>query len=285
MSEAAFTQYLREATRYPLLTKDQEIILARQVQIWLHDESATPSQKRAGRRAYEKLIRCNLRLVVSVAKRFANRMKRSEMLDIVQEGNCGLAHGIKKFDPERGYALSTYVYWWIRQSITRYLSCHDRVIRLPSHAVEMLAKLQFWIPEFERSHGRRPSLEECAEQCKTTPDRMQLYMDNAGDSISLDCKVLGSDGDNSLIDLVSDDTDLMEDLELMVRGDYIVSMLNELDEIDRQIVVGHFALNGGEPKTLQAMGKELGVSRERVRQRLNKAMVKLRYLSTKCTAL
>jgi len=285
MSEAAFTQYLKEATRYPLLTKDQEILLARQVQIWLHDENATPSQKRAGKRAYEKLIKCNLRLVVSVAKRFALRMKRSEMLDIVQEGNCGLAHGVKKFDPERGYALSTYVYWWIRQSVTRYLSCHDRVIRLPSHAVEMLAKLQHWIPEFERAHGRRPSVEECAEHCKTTPDRMQLYMDNAGDSVSLDSKILGMDSDSTLVDMVSDGTDLMEDLEMTVREDYISQMLKQLDEVDRKIVIGHFALYGGEAKTLQAMGKELGISRERVRQRLNKAMVKLRFFSTKCSAL
>ena len=130
MASDSLAQYLREAARYPLLDKSQEILLARQVQTWLHDENATPRQKKAGQRAYEKLIKCNLRLVVSVAKRFSGRIKRSEMLDIVQEGNCGLAHGIKKFDPERGYALSTYVYWWIRQSVSRYLSCSDRVIRL-----------------------------------------------------------------------------------------------------------------------------------------------------------
>ena len=96
MASDSFSQYLKEATRYPLLNKTQEILLARQVQTWLHDPEATPRQKRAGQRAYEKLIKCNLRLVVSVAKRFSGRIKRSEMLDIVQEGNCGLAHGIKK---------------------------------------------------------------------------------------------------------------------------------------------------------------------------------------------
>ena len=121
----AFSSYLNQTSRYPLLTKEQEIILARQVQAWINAENPTETEIRAGKRAYEKLINCNLRLVVSVAKRFSNRIKRSEMLDLVQEGNCGLAHGIKKFDPEQGYALSTYVYWWIRQSISRYLSCGD----------------------------------------------------------------------------------------------------------------------------------------------------------------
>ena len=198
MASDSLAQYLREAARYPLLDKSQEILLARQVQTWLHDPEATPRQKKAGQRAYEKLIKCNLRLVVSVAKRFSGRIKRSEMLDIVQEGNCGLAHGIKKFDPERGYALSTYVYWWIRQSVSRYLSCSDRVIRLPSHAVEMLAKVRAWSPTFQEIHGRMPTIAECAEHCKTSPERMRLYMDNANDSISLDSRVSATENDSSL---------------------------------------------------------------------------------------
>ena len=116
-----FTQYINEIVRYPLLTKQQEIMLARQVQTWINNEEATPRQIKQGQRAYHKLINCNLRLVVSIAKRYVPRAKRTELFDIVQEGNIGLAHGIKKFDPERGYALSTYVYWWIRQSISRHL--------------------------------------------------------------------------------------------------------------------------------------------------------------------
>ena len=285
MGSDSFAQYLREATRYPLLNKSQEIMLARQVQTWLHDPDATERQKRAGRRAYEKLIKCNLRLVVSVAKRFSGRIKRSEMLDIVQEGNCGLAHGIKKFDPERGYALSTYVYWWIRQSVSRYLSCSDRVIRLPSHAVEMLAKVRAWSPIFLEAHGRLPTLEECAKHCKTSPERMRLYMDNANDSISLDARVSAKENDSTLIELVAGDSDLMEDLEMVVRSDFIDQMLMALDPDDRKLVVGHFALDGGEPMTLSAMGKMIGVSREGARQRLNKALRKMRVLASKCSAL
>ena len=140
----------------------------------------------------------------------------------------GLAHGIKKFDPERGYALSTYVYWWIRQSVSRYLSCSDRVIRLPSHAVEMLAKIRAWSPTFQESHGRMPTLEECAEYCKTSPERMRLYMDNANDSISLDSRVSAMENDSALIDLVAGESNLMEDLELVVRADFIDQMLAAL---------------------------------------------------------
>ena len=285
MASDSLAQYLREAARYPLLDKSQEILLARQVQTWLHDPEATPRQKKAGQRAYEKLIKCNLRLVVSVAKRFSGRIKRSEMLDIVQEGNCGLAHGIKKFDPERGYALSTYVYWWIRQSVSRYLSCSDRVIRLPSHAVEMLAKVRAWSPTFQEIHGRMPTLAECAEYCKTSPERMRLYMDNANDSISLDSRVSATENDSSLIDLVAGESNLMEDLELVVRADFIDQMLGVLEPVDRILVVGHFALDGGEPQTLSALGKVVGLSRERTRQRLNRAIRQMRVLASKSRAL
>ena len=279
------SQYLNEASRYPLLTKNQEILLARQVQIWLHKEDATPREKRAGQRAYEKLIKCNLRLVVSVAKKFSGRMKRSEMLDLVQEGNLGLAHGIKKFDPERGYALSTYVYWWIRQSVSRYLSCSDRVIRLPSHAVEMLAKLRAWTPKFQEIHGRRPSIEECAEYCKTSPERLQIYIDHGNDSISLDNKC-GKDSDGStLIELMTDGIDPMDGLDMAVRVDYIDSMLGRLKNDDRVIVMRHFGLNGYPQATLQEIGKDLGVSRERIRQRLLKIMRRLHIIANKTSCL
>ena len=271
--------------RYPLLTKDQEILLARQVQAWINADEPTKAQVRAGKRAYEKLINCNLRLVVSVAKRFSNRIKRSEMLDIVQEGNYGLAHGIKKFDPERGYALSTYVYWWIRQSISRYLSCSDRVIRMPSHAVEILAKLRNWGPKFESVHGRQPTLEECAEYSKTTPERLRVYMEHSSDSVSLDINLANGDGDSTLMDVVSDGSDLMENLEMLVRSDYVDDLLHELSEIDRAIVVKHFSMEGGDPMSLQAIGNELGISRERVRQRLARSITRMRAFSYKISAL
>ena len=254
-------------------------MLARQVQTWLHDSTATNAQKRLGKRAYEKLIKCNLRLVVSIAKRSNGRLKRCEMLDIIQEGNCGLAHGIKKYDPERGYALSTYVYWWIRQSISRYLGCNDRLIRLPSQANEVLSRLRTWAPMFENIHGRPPTSQECANHCKISLERLRMYMDNSLDSQSLDTRLLMNDGDCSLVDVVGTDDNPMDDLLQHAQSDHIASMLERLDPIDRQIVVGHFALEGGEPKSMMFIGKELGITGKSCRQRMQQAMEQMRELS------
>ena len=277
----SFSQYLREIARYPLLTKDQEILLARSVQAWIASENPTPRQIKVGQRAYQKLINCNLRLVVSIAKRYTNRCRRTEMFDIVQEGNMGLAHGIKKFDPERGYALSTYVYWWIRQSITRFLSTHDRMIRLPSHAVEILGKLRHWKPVFEGERGRPPTLEECAEFCKMSPGRLKEYLDKAEDSISLDAFVRASDDEVTLMDAVSDKYDLFDDVQWAIDVEQVSVLMAHLNDREKYIVAGAFALEGGEPKTFQAMGKELGMSRERARNIYHRAVRHMRLKANK----
>jgi len=281
----AFTEYLNNAVRYPLLTKNQEILLARQVQTWLQAENPTRIQIRNGERAYQKLINCNLRLVVSVAKKFRNRAQKSDMLDLIQEGNMGLAHGIKKFDPERGYALSTYVYWWIRQAISRYLACSDRVIRLPSHAVEMLSKIKIWSPQFFMVHGRYPNLEECAEHCKTSVARMQVYFDNSFDALSLDAKIATTDGSTELIDIVTDGEDIMEDLHMNVRTNYLQDIIDRLEGLDKEIVINYYGLNGVPAVSLKEIGDKLGISRERVRQRHNRAMLKMRVYASQISAL
>jgi RNA polymerase nonessential primary-like sigma factor len=273
----AFTKYISDILRYPLLNKEQEILLARQVQEWLQAENPTKRQQRVGERAYHKLVNCNLRLVVSIAKRYAPHAKRTEMIDIVQEGNMGLAHGVKKFDPERGYALSTYVYWWIRQAITRYLSCSDRVIRLPSHAVELLSKLRQWKPQFEAIHGRAPMLEECAEFCGTNPSRMRDYLDRSFDCDSLDRVV--TDGDALLLDVISDGEHPMDQLEESFAGFELEEMLGHLDDVDRSIVEALYALKGGDPASYLKVAKEHGMSRERARQRCHRALTRLRVLA------
>lgn len=281
----AFSDYLANIVRYPLLTKNQEIMLARQVQVWLQAEEPTKAQIRSGEKAYKKLINCNLRLVVSVAKKFRNRINKSEMIDLVQEGNIGLAHGIKKFDPERGYALSTYVYWWIRQAISRFLACSDRVIRLPSHAVEMLSRIKLWSPQFHAVHGRYPNIEECAEYCKTSVDRMRVYFDNSFDALSLDAKISGTDGDTVLIDIVSDGVDIMADLDMVVNANYLTDVVNKLEGVDREIIVNYYGLNGLPVLSLKEIGDKVGISRERVRQRHNRAMLKLRVYANQTCAL
>ncbi len=276
----SFTLYLQDIARYPLLTKDQEILLARSVQQWIGNESPTKRQVKIGERAYQKLINCNLRLVVSIAKRYNNRCRRTEMFDLVQEGNMGLAHGIKKFDPERGYALSTYVYWWIRQSITRYLSTQDRMIRLPSHAVEMMCKLRNWRPLFYGEHGRQPTLEECAEHCKTSPSRLKEYIDRSEDAISLDGFVRSADDEITLMEGISDGSDLFEDVQWGIDSDQVSDLMEMLSPQERYIVASAFAVDGGEPKTFQAMGRDMGMSRERTRNIYHRAIRKMRVKAT-----
>lgn len=278
-----FSQYIKDILRYPLLTKDQEILLARQVQDWVNNENPTPKQVRLGQRAYHKLINCNLRLVVSIAKRYTPHARRTEIFDIVQEGNMGLAHGIKKFDPERGYALSTYAYWWIRQAITRYLSCHDRMIRLPSHAVEVLSKIRQWTPRFYFEHNRYPTREECAEYCGINLKRLEDYLERQNDCMSLDKVNTNTDGDVTLLDSITDGEHPMDNLDMLLSRDEVTDLLAHLDEVDRKIVEGVFAFYGGEPKTYIKVAKELGISRERARQRCQRAMARLRVLANRNT--
>ena len=277
MNVDTFSDYLAEIGRYPLLTKAQEIMLARQVQVWLNAEDPTPREVRMGKRAYEKLINCNLRLVVSIAKKFRTRVSKAELLDLVQEGNIGLSHGVKKYDPERGYAMSTYVYWWIRQGITRYLSCSDRIIRLPSHAGETLAKLRKWTPDFFLIHGRTPTLQESADFCEVSLEKMKLYVDNAYDAGSLDSKVSKTDGETTLLNLVSDGADdLMNKVETSVRLQAMDILLERLKPDDRDLVAKYYGLDGHTPMTLLRLSKEQGVSRERIRQKISVSMRRLR---------
>jgi RNA polymerase sigma factor (sigma-70 family) len=274
-----FTEYLKDIVRYPLLNKEQEILLARQVQVWVTSENPTEREIKTGKRAYQKLINCNLRLVVSIAKRYTLRSRRTEMFDIVQEGNIGLAHGIKKFDPERGYALSTYVYWWVRQSISRYLSYHDRMIRIPSHAGETLAKLRQWAPQFELAHGRPPTLEESAEYCDIAPKRLREYLERSEDCISLDKISPSLDSEHTLLELITDGAHPMEQLDNLFCGDTVDRLLMTLNPVDRTIVERVFAFDGGDSQTYIKISKELGMSRERVRQRCHRALRKLHVLA------
>lgn len=274
-----FSEYIKDIVRYPLLNKEQEILLARQVQVWVTSENPTEREIKVGKRAYQKLINCNLRLVVSIAKRYTLRSRRTEMFDIVQEGNIGLAHGIKKFDPERGYALSTYVYWWVRQAISRYLSYHDRMIRIPSHAGEILTKLRQWAPQFELSHGRRPTLEESAEYCATTPRRLREYLERSEDCLSLDKVANGLDSDLTLLEVITDGEHPMEKLDNLFCSDTVDRLLMTLNPVDRTIVERVFAFDGGEAQTYIKISKDLGMSRERVRQRCHRALKKLHVLA------
>ena len=201
--------YLESISRYPLLDKNQEIMLGRRVQAWLNDPAPSPLVVRSGRRAQDKMIQCNLRLVVSVCKKYVRHNDRSELLDLIQEGTIGLTRGVQKFDPERGYALSTYVYWWIRQAVNRYRQYHERMIRLPGGGTDAIAKSRVFIYKFTAEHGRRPTLDECAEHCKITPRRMRDYLRQQDDCCSLDVRSNRGEGNALLDHQAADDLSLI----------------------------------------------------------------------------
>ena len=276
------SQYINSIARYPLLTKTQEIMLGRQVREWLDTEEPTPQQVRVGKRAYEKLINCNLRIVVSIAKKYMPRARRTEMLDVIQEGNIGLAHGIKKFDPERGYALSTYIYWWVRQGITRHLNYHDRMIRLPCNGVDLLNKLRYWLPQFQQEHGRMPTQDEYAEYLEVSKDRVNDYLRHVYDCASLDQKARTQTDDGStLLELLPDQREHpMQSLEWAIGIGALDVLLERLSPEDQQMLKMYYGMDGYKTHTLAEIGRTFGVSRERIRQRHNKSMLKLRILST-----
>ena len=270
------SDYLEAISRYPLLDKNQEIILARRVQRWMNDPDPSPAVARSGKRAQDKMIQCNLRLVVSVCKKYTRQLNKSEMLDLIQEGTIGLTRGVQKFDPERGYALSTYVYWWIRQSVNRYRQYHERMIRLPGGGTDAIAKSRVFIYQFTAEHGRRPTIEECAEHCKITPRRMRDYLRQQDDCCSLDVRSNRGEGNSLLDHQASDDEDMLDRIAFDLGSQFLIDQLSELSDSERFVVEHHYGIGKDTPLSIAAVSRLKGVSRERTRQIHERALVKLR---------
>ena len=270
------SDYLEAISRYPLLDKNQEIILARRVQRWINDPDPSPAVARSGKRAQDKMIQCNLRLVVSVCKKYTRQLNKSEMLDLIQEGTLGLTRGVQKFDPERGYALSTYVYWWIRQSVNRYRQYHERMIRLPGGGTDAIAKSRVFIYEFTAKHNRRPTVEECAEHCKITPTRMRDYLRQQDDCCSLDVRSNRGEGNALLDHQASDDEDMLDRIAFTLGSEFISDQLAVLSETERFVVEHHYGIGKDSPLSIAAVSRLKGFSRERARQLHERALVKLR---------
>ena len=275
---STLTSYLETIARYPLLDKNQEIILGRRVQRWLNDPNPSPSVIRSGRRAQDKMIQCNLRLVVSVCKKYVrHRNHKSDLLDLIQEGTLGLTRGVQKFDPERGYALSTYVYWWIRQAINRYRQYHERLIRLPGGGTDAIAKTRVFIYKFVAEHGRRPTVEECAAHCRITPSRMKAYLRQQDDCSSLDIRTNRGEG-NALVEVIQDedDEDMLDRIAFDLGAQFLCDQLSQLSESERFVVEHHYGIGKDTPLSIAAVSRLKGVSRERTRQIHERALVKLR---------
>ena len=261
-TEDPVRMYLKEIGTVPLLTAEEEYALAMKKQEG--DEYAK-----------QRLIEANLRLVVSIAKRYTGR--GMSFLDLVQEGNLGLIKGVEKFDPEKGFKLSTYATWWIRQSVTRALADQARTIRVQVHMVETINKMSKMQRKLTLELGYEPSVKELAEHLDMTEEKVQEIMQIAREPASLETPI-GEEDDSNLGDFVADANVLSPEgnVESVMLREHIDSLLDDLKERERQVIVLRFGLEDGHPRTLEEVGREFNVTRERIRQIEAKALRKLR---------
>lgn len=303
MTDDAVGAFFKEMARYPLLKADEEVELANQVcflnsverlKAQLHESSGTlptreqladvlemtpqelTRQLRQGEAAKRTMIRSNLRLVVSIAKRYLNR--GVPFLDLIQEGALGLNRATEKFDPNKGYKFSTYAYWWIRQGITRTIANDARTIRLPIHIVEKLNKLKKTHRELRRTLHRNPTELELAEALNISLENVRNLQQVRRQSLSLNHRV-GKGEDTELLELLEDGTTRSPETQMsdsMMRQEIAGVLTDVLTEREKEIIALRYGLTTGEPRTLEEVGRVFSLSRERVRQIQTKAMRKLR---------
>ena len=261
-TEDPVRMYLKEIGTVPLLSADEEMVLAKR-------------KAEGDEHAKERLIEANLRLVVSIAKRYTGR--GMSFLDLVQEGNLGLIKGVEKFDYTKGYKLSTYATWWIRQSVTRALADQARTIRVPVHMVETINKMSKMQRKLTLELGYEPSVTELAEALEMSEDKVMEIMQIAREPASLETPI-GEEDDSNLGDFVADNNVLTPEgnVESVMLREHIDALLGDLKERERQVIVLRFGLEDGHPRTLEEVGKEFNVTRERIRQIEAKALRKLR---------
>ncbi|MFF4997849.1 RNA polymerase sigma factor [Streptomyces flavotricini] len=284
-----FRQYLREIGRIPLLSAAEEVELARRVEAGLFAEEKLGNSPDLdlrlaldldklvvmGRMAKRRLIESNLRLVVSVAKRYVGR--GLTMLDLVQEGNLGLIRAVEKFDYARGYKFSTYATWWIRQAMSRALADQARTIRVPVHVVELINRVVRVQRRMLQERGYEPTAEEVAVHLELTPERVLEVLRLAQEPVSLHAPV-GEEDDVALGDLIEDGdaASPMESAAFFLLREHLEAVLSTLGERERKVVQLRYGLADGRPRTLEEIGRIFGVTRERIRQIESKTLNKLR---------
>ena len=284
--------YLKQIGKVPLLNAEQEVELAKRIEAGLFAEEKLNSGMKLsttargdltwiaedGRRAKNHLLEANLRLVVSLAKRYTGRGML--FLDLIQEGNLGLIRAVEKFDYTKGYKFSTYATWWIRQAITRAMADQARTIRIPVHMVEVINKLARVQRQMLQDLGREPTPEELAKELDMTPEKVVEVQKYGREPISLHTP-LGEDGDSEFGDLIEDSEAIVpaDAVSFTLLQEQLDSVLDTLSEREAGVVKMRFGLTDGQPKTLDEIGKVYGVTRERIRQIESKTMSKLRHPS------
>ena len=285
-------QYLNDAGKHELLTKEDEADLAKRYQAALHaerfleeDDGLGAKQKarlnlihRDGMRAKERMVQANLRLVVPQARKFSGR--DLDFIELIQEGNLGLLRAVEKFDHTKGYKFSTYAVWWIRQALQRGVASKARTIRVPAHVWELYGKIRQAELRLRQKKAGDVTDEEVAEEVGLTADRVREVRDAMQDLVSLD-RPIGEDGDATMGDLIADEdsTDPADSAQSADAISQIEAALEALDERERVILILRFGLGGEEPQTLEQIGEHFGLTRERIRQMQNRALAKLRHPS------
>lgn len=265
VSDDSVRLYLREIGKIPLLNAEEELALAKKVVA-------------GDKRAKDKMAEANMRLVVSIAKRYSGR--GLDFLDLIQEGNTGLLRAVEKFDPDKGFKFSTYATWWIRQAITRAIADQARTIRIPVHMVETINKLLRTQRRMTQELNREPSIEELAKELEMEPEKVEYVIKIKQDITSLDAGVGrdGEDEDSVLADFIEDEDSASpeESATSQLLKEQVQAVLSTLSEREQKIVKMRFGLENGKSHTLEEVGQEFAVTRERIRQIEAKALAKLR---------